>query len=114
MDIEIRERRITEQMLSNDHDVYSAEDDMFLYYCRDNKLHVVRGSTDYSMSVNNWERFAHVMLAVDDEYFITGKGAKLRNNAGFLGGYLSKYDRRNTFAMGLLDIINDAKRWDFA
>lgn len=109
---ESRERRIIEQSLSLSSDIYATEDDRFLYYCVDDIFHVVKGNLDLFMDIDGWEAFAKEMLSVSDEYFVTGEGRQLKQQMGFIGGYISKYSRRQEFANGLLDVIEDARVWN--
>lgn len=112
-----RNRAIVEQFVSNDPNIYSVEDDKFLYYAENVKetdktvkiFHIVKGKVDYCMEIDEWELFVHLMLNVSDEYFITGEGKEFKDC--FLGNYLSKYNRRKEFINDLAYVIDDAKEW---
>lgn len=106
-------RAVIEQFVSNNPDIYSVEDDNFLYYAQDvanvRVFHIVKGKLDYSMDIRDWEKFIDKMHIVNDEYFVTGEGKHLKDS--FLGKYLAKYSRRKTFIDDLAYIVNDAKVW---
>lgn len=112
MVIEFRERKVIEQNLSCKPEVYSVEDDKFLYYLEEGRLHISKASTDWSMSVEEWENFISRIIKVSDEYFVTGEGKDIGVRMGFLGKYLAKYSRRREFLSGLLDIIEDSRGWE--
>ena len=111
---ESRYRGVIEQYLSNNADIYSAEDDKFLYYAQNSEqnvklFHIVKGKFDYCMEIADWEKFIDLMHQVNDDFFLTGEGKEFREC--FLGNYLSKYSRRNEFIDDLRWVIHDAKDW---
>jgi len=110
---ENRYRGVIEQFLSNNSDIYSSEDDRFLYYAQNSDdgelFHIVKGKYDYCMEIKEWEKFIDLMHKVNDDFFLSGIGREFREC--FLGNYLSKYNRRSEFIDDLQWVISDAKDW---